>query len=177
MIRKSVIISNGDTLEWTRIDFNPFDQGGRLIKALLDFTISERNYDLRRKCWFIPSELSINFINGINHLINEGKLRFWTIEDRRENIESFDSFFTEEARTGVSSPKPVSKDELIDKFAILILSSTNTHLTLPKTEPTLTELKPFYRKAALALHPDRNNGDHSKMAELNVIWAQLQTLI
>lgn len=33
------------------------------------------------------------------------------------------------------------------------------------------DLKRIYRQRALALHPDRNNGDGSKMSELNSIWS------
>ena len=32
--------------------------------------------------------------------------------------------------------------------------------------------KKAYRAAALKLHPDRNNGDGSKMSELNSLWSQ-----
>lgn len=32
------------------------------------------------------------------------------------------------------------------------------------------ELKKLYRRAALKYHPDRNNGDGSKMSELNMLW-------
>ena len=31
--------------------------------------------------------------------------------------------------------------------------------------------KHAYRKAAMRLHPDRNNGDGSKMSELNMLWS------
>lgn len=33
-----------------------------------------------------------------------------------------------------------------------------------------TALKKLYRSAALMFHPDRNNGDGSKMSELNMLW-------
>lgn len=32
------------------------------------------------------------------------------------------------------------------------------------------DLKKLYRAAALRLHPDKNNGDGSKMSELNMLW-------
>jgi curved DNA-binding protein CbpA len=31
--------------------------------------------------------------------------------------------------------------------------------------------KSSYRRAALKYHPDRNNGDGSKMSELNSLWS------
>lgn len=34
------------------------------------------------------------------------------------------------------------------------------------------ELKKIFRKKALELHPDRNNGDGSRMSELNSLWSE-----
>lgn len=35
---------------------------------------------------------------------------------------------------------------------------------------TKDDMKRLYRRAALRLHPDRNNGDGSKMSDLNMYW-------
>ena len=54
--------------------------------------------------------------------------------------------------------------------------NTSRILTKEQIEEKLTVLvgavidKTSYRRAALRYHPDRNNGDGSKMSELNMLW-------
>jgi hypothetical protein len=38
------------------------------------------------------------------------------------------------------------------------------------TTQDVSELKKYYRRRALELHPDRNNGDGAQMSELNRLW-------
>lgn len=55
---------------------------------------------------------------------------------------------------------------LLEKIAPLLLVEVD-YLT---NENDDLKLKKLYRSAALRLHPDRNNGDGSKMSELNMLW-------
>jgi hypothetical protein len=61
----------------------------------------------------------------------------------------------------------LSRDEVIQKLAVLI-GLDETHIEYLQQEG---ELKSHYRRAALKYHPDRNNGDGSKMSELNMLWS------
>ena len=60
----------------------------------------------------------------------------------------------------------LSSGELISRLSPLLLLSIEE---LSK-ENDNSKLKRIYRQAALRLHPDRNNGDGSKMSELNMLW-------
>jgi DnaJ domain len=59
----------------------------------------------------------------------------------------------------------ISGQALYDKLSPLLDISSEQLLSA-----TEQELKKYYRKAALKFHPDRNNGDGSKMSELNMYW-------
>lgn len=173
---KKIEILNGDTPDWIRlgIGFAP-DKSHEQIKALIKFAIAgdASIFDFKRKCWFIRAELLEPLLKGINTLIKQGSLSGWVIEDKRVIIETFENFF--ENAEAVASPKPESKASLIKKLEY-ILKTNSIFMTL-REDVEISELKPLYRKAALLLHPDRNNGNSDKMAELNVIWSQLQHLI
>jgi hypothetical protein len=69
------------------------------------------------------------------------------------HLKAEDFFYQKEpAQLGSST---LSKEELEQKLTALIGSAPD---------------KKSYRRAALRLHPDMNNGDGSKMSELNMLW-------
>lgn len=74
---------------------------------------------------------------------------------------SADGFFYEHA---INSPSVETKDTLALKLITILGISEET---LKDSVAT----KKAYRSKALLLHPDRNNGDGSKMSELNSIWS------
>ena len=66
----------------------------------------------------------------------------------------------------VQSTPVMTRDMLIEKLASL-LETTPEFLKSVQNG----ELKKLYRRAALRLHPDRNNGDGKQMSELNSLWS------
>lgn len=64
----------------------------------------------------------------------------------------------------------VSKESVVPALAKLIEISEQE--LIAADEP---KLKKLYRLAAMRLHPDRNNGDGSRMSELNMLWGIYNT--
>lgn len=79
-----------------------------------------------------------------------------------------EDFFYNPSGSAAAGPR-LSREQLQEKLAALLGTSTAV-LAAGTTE----ERKKLYRKAALLLHPDRNNGDGSKMSELNFLWQLYQ---
>lgn len=171
---REIILSNGDTPDFTRFDFEVWTEEGKILKAFIDTVIqrADKVFDFKRKCWFIKTELVDSLLLGINTLISQGTLRAYDITDNRETVESFEDFFTDQAKGQIAEGKKLSKEEASKQFLAILSSCSISYNWLSTT--TIVDVKPYYRKAALALHPDRNNGDGTKMAQLNVIWSQLQ---
>lgn len=65
----------------------------------------------------------------------------------------------------VTQDSGLSGPALVQKLVPLLLCSEDE-----LTKADNQQLKKFYRLAAMRLHPDRNNGDASKMSELNMLW-------
>ena len=171
-----IILSNGDTPEWVRLDFETFSDKGKIIKAFIDVSVGKtaRIFDFKRKCWFIQNSVIDAVLVGIKTLIAQGPLSGYTIVDKRVKLESFDEFFNKTDDSHRATP-PKSKPELVGEFYRLMANTGVESQWL--TDLKVDEAKKMYRKAAMVLHPDRNNGDGAKMSELNKIWAELQAYL
>jgi hypothetical protein len=172
---KEIILSNGDSLEWTRLDYETFSNEGKILKSFIDVAIgkSARSFDMMRKCWFIQTDCIKPLLEGINSLIKQGTLAGYYITDNRETIEAFDEFFNKGAEGGFAKTPLKPKAILIKELEHIFKEQANIILSI-REDCDILSLKPSYRKAALALHPDRNGGDSSRMSHLNMIWAELQ---
>jgi hypothetical protein len=166
-----IILSNGDSPEYTRIDFVAFSMQGKILKSFFDLAIdkSQRIFDFQRKCWFVANDMIKPFLASVETLIKNGVLSGYYFTDNRETIESFQDFFHNQAGP-LLEDKPKSRLELYQEFAKL------TNVSFDFGTAKIHELKPIYRKAAMRFHPDRNNGDDRIMTELNVVWSQIQRL-
>ena len=168
-----LVIDDGDTPEYVKLTWDIFVPGAKEFKALFDLTVpkSARNYDSRRRVWFVETEIFEAFLKGLKHLINTDPNYYSiSVRDNRTKLEDWDSFFN----SSPVVPKPLdSKDELLAKFWAII-SGTGLNRS---SVCSIQDLKPIYRKAAMIYHPDRNNGDGSKMSELNQIWTSLEKML
>ena len=81
---------------------------------------------------------------------------------KKQSVRPEDFFYN---TTAPSSTSNMTKDSILPKLASLLQVEEKTLSTIVNGE-----LKKLYRQAALRLHPDRNQGDGSKMSELNMLW-------
>lgn len=177
--QKEFILSNGDTSEYTKIEFETFSEQGKVIKAFIDTVVAKnaKIFDFKRKCWFVQSDVIEPLLKGIQVLIDQNTLLGYKILDKREIVEDFEDFFHHQEGLGALPAK--TKEALLVEFSSMCLVSIipDRPVWAVMKDMEIPKLKPIYRKLALAYHPDRNNGDGSKMAALNVVWSQLQEYI
>jgi hypothetical protein len=72
------------------------------------------------------------------------------------------------------SAKRVRPEDFFYNYGKPIAQAAMTKETLEQKLKQLmgeTLDKSSYRRAALKYHPDRNNGDGTKMSELNMLWS------
>ncbi len=164
-----VKISNGDTPDWAKITANFSSPVGKIVKAVTYLLVapSDRTFDSIKFCIYVHSDLLEPLIQGLKTALDMEFKSVYTLINNFEKTESFDEFFTQNQ---IVETKARDKKELLKLFATLTESPISDNASI-------IGLKPIYRKAALRLHPDRNNGDGSKMSELNSIWAELQPML
>ena len=154
-------------------------------KALFEFCknefkkviISERNYDPDTKIWSFFNQYGKAVHDSIkNSPLSAAGVLFQQVDNLAEQVKSGkgiakashsynpDDFFYQQSAPVSTGP---SIADVKTKLASILMlpSGESDFATLEEGE-----LKKLYRKAALRLHPDRNNGDAKGMTELNYLW-------
>lgn len=130
----------------------------------------KRTYDPATKTWYFGSE----YFDLIKLLFDGHREYILTIVSEDEVKKKL-----EESQSNQSSwhPAQYSIDAELQKFWILLKESKiwQENITLDGIKNiTKDNALKWYRRAAMFYHPDRNNGDGSKMSELNSTWAILK---
>lgn len=148
-----------------------------LAKPILKFPpVAKRSYDERTKVWTYFDDYGVQVLKKIEQILSPIKvpvlievedLQFLATRDRfdaqrtkRREIRPEDFFYHQAQPTGMKQPADVAAElaALLDVSKDVLAATANG------------ELKKLYRRAALKYHPDRNNGNGSKMSELNMLW-------
>lgn len=147
-----------------------------MCKTILKFPpVASRSYDDTTKLWSYMEDWGAQVLEKIKATCSSlGTLEFLEVEDiatavasgyinwyaRKTRVPKPEDFFYN--TSAPSNTQALSKEQLAQKLTQLLEVST-----LPTEAGALKKL---YRQAAMRLHPDRNNGNGSKMSELNMYW-------
>jgi hypothetical protein len=131
------------------------------ITQLMRATIpaSARDYDNNTKEWTVLEA----FWPPLQMLLKQSG-HFKIVE---EKIVAPEDFFYNQ---GVASETIISKESLANQL-LALLGITAQELA------DFNKAKKAYRKKALELHPDRNQGDGAAMSELNSVWTAYNSTV
>lgn len=150
-----------------------------LIALYKQIPSNQRAYDKDLKIWTIPAATFFSFetlykalhVTLIKHNRNFYDLLFEN-PNKQKNIYPDEFFYQQPEQQGTVLTSEISKEDIENNLRVLLEINPNITFSIISKD----DLKKLYRKAALKLHPDRNNGDGSRMTELNFWWQELQKL-
>jgi hypothetical protein len=147
---KSVPLENRDFNDITKI-WTILGPKGKVVIAQLESMILQGLF----------SNVEIRRIQDLEEKALKGWLNRNRADTKEQKFSTEDFFYSP-----VASPQ-LSGVALAEKLAPLLSLSPSDLASKEMNEKTL---KKHYLRAALRLHPDRNNGDNSMMSELNMLW-------
>jgi hypothetical protein len=171
---------------------NKLNWGNRLDKQATEFIIfnfkqipiSNRMMDDKTKIWSVIGATGDIMLAHFESFVTQGILKRVIIVEIKDNLQErleagrldkplrkqVDELKFKEEDFFYAAPAQdsgYSRNEVARRLSSLIgIDEIKLEYLLQEGE-----LKSHYRKAALRLHPDRNNGDGSKMSELNMLWS------
>lgn len=128
-----------------------------------------RSFDDETKVWSYTGTTGESVLNGLKAVCaslggitpievedlteqcRSGRIR---LDKKRSKPQSAEEFFYNHG-TPIGGQTEMTKEQILEKLTAILGHEVT---------------KSAYRKAALRLHPDRNNGDGSRMSELNMLW-------
>ncbi len=181
-----VISSDGRTqrIDWKNIQHKAVqDLCSSLFKQV---PLTERDFNETTKVWTFLGFRGDVIITGLKSLQIQGLFPgvvITQIEDLSKKVE----LGRLNKKTLVDAPIGTPKYSVDDFFYTPPASNTELALSGNKLYEALapllgitvellisekddSKLKKLYRSSAMRLHPDRNNGDGSRMSELNMLW-------
>jgi len=151
-----------------------------VVSLLKQIPSSLRAFDNEIKVWTIPLDkfefLKQTILKALNYkykqyskgnLITEAILFNPDAAKYAEVPKAEDFFYEQPVGNFESSSDTLTLQQLEEKLQEMLGVSSWSGLCE-------SDLKKMYRKAAMKYHPDRNNGDSSKMSELNYYWQEYQ---
>lgn len=139
----------------------------RLLKEMVN--TQSRDYNPKTYVWSFLGNIGKCTVDDLQHILQKTKIEFISVTRLAEQAEAH--FFEEEKSKVEESPEkffynwgkgtasaPLTKELVSSRLAELL------------EVPIESITRKAYLKACLLYHPDRNNGDGSKMSELNMLW-------
>lgn len=151
-----------------------------LLTIYKQVPIASRTFDPELKVWTFLSTNGLKLVNMLIMQMAHGILKgliMKEVEDLieqleaggiRENYSKKSSFNPQDFFYNSSQPatqSALTKESVLSELSKLLECSSEELAIYPREEA-----KKLYRKACLRLHPDRNNGDGSRMSQLNMLW-------
>ena len=155
------------------------------VSAINQIPSGKRRWDATDKLWMIDSE----YWNKIKLFFEAGHQIFKMVPYTLSS--TFDSFMADEAFNSIKNgtayankPDNVAAQSFFNNFNAVVekvavtktdkemlaeLLAITSYDAIPRDKSAALKL---YRQAALRLHPDRNNGDGSKMSSLTQLWRE-----
>ena len=160
-----------EALDAYKITFGYNEQIIEFIK--LAVPSSKRSWNRDEKAWYVDASYKDALL-----LMFKGKgytCDVFSKEDFVKFMEENAKFQQEYQRTVAL----VNTDQEVPKFISLLEKAGYKFSAAAIEELKVNEAfaQQYYRKAALKLHPDRNNGDGSAMSELNATWRNLKEFL